>query len=324
MRPVSVAIPTAGQPGFLRCALESVRRQRALDRVEEILIAENLGDERSEAVCREFPDLPIRYVRHEPRLTAVQNYEYVIRESRAPIIAYLCDDDWWASSHVETALDDLESHPNAVARCSASYFVTSDALARGWVSRSAALWLAAGTPKFTALWELSAARVLAATWLLTPFHFSSMVLRRDAAVKAIAAVRDVHPYQADRLFFAKIVGDGDIVYEPLPDTYVRWRPNNATSRTLHDQREAEFRNCTALIWELSIQRGVDLVTAWREYLDNTDADVLFDLGTAFRRAMDNQTLEALGLAQFILPNRYTRAVRRVVRAGTSALAWRRR
>ena len=324
MKPVSVAIPTAGEPDFLHCALESVARQRALHRVEEVLIAENLGDVRSEAVCRQFPHLPIRYVRHQPQIKAVHNYEYVIRESRAPIIAYLCDDDWWGPGHLETALDALESHPSAVAHCSASYFVTSDALARGWVSRSAALWLAAGKPKFTSSWELSAADVLATTWLLTPFHFSAMVLRRDPAVRAIAAVRDIHPYQADRLFFALLVAGGGIVYEPLPDSYVRWRVNSATSRTVSDQREVEFRTCTQAIWQLSRERAVDLAAMWRVYLQDVDADVLYDVGTAFRRAMDDRTLASLGFGEFILPSRYARAVRRVVRAGTSALSWGRR
>ena len=321
MKPISVVIPTAAQPAFLTSALESVARQRALAKVEEVLIAENLGDTRSRAVCDRFPQLPIRYVLHEPQLPPVHNYHFVVREARAPLIAFLCDDDWWGPGHLESALTDLTQHDRAIAWCTASYFVTSDAPAQGWVSRPTALWLAAGRPPFTRLWVLPSQRVLATTWLLTPFHFSSMVLRREPAVRAMTAVRDAHPYQADRLFFAEIAADGDMLYDPLPDTYVRWRPDNATNRTVHAEREAVFRQCTAQTWEMSRVRGVDLVSAWHHYLEHAEPAVVHDVGVAFRRAMDATTLQTHGFQRFVLPNRYVRAMGRVVRAGKSAIAW---
>ena len=131
MKSISVVIPTAGQPDFLDCALRSVARQTVVHEIEEVLVSENLSDLRSRAICERFPQLPIKYVLQNPPLTLVQNYEYLLRESRAEFIAFLCDDDWWGAGHLQAALSALEKHEGAVAWFSACFYSVSDVPANG-------------------------------------------------------------------------------------------------------------------------------------------------------------------------------------------------
>jgi len=320
MKPISVVVPSAREPAFLDYALRSVARQSVLQDVEEVLVSENLGDTASRAVCERFPQLPIRYVLQDPPLTPVQNYQYVLRESRADFIAFLCDDDWWGAGHLQAGVSALRNDEKAVAWFCACLYSTSDVPAEGWVFRPPGLWLAAGRPDFTSAWTLDAQRLLAVCWILTPFHFSSMVLRRQPAMKALPAMIGTHAYQVDRLYFCELSAGGTILYEPLPDTFVRWREDNVTMKTERAKRDAMFRKTTGEIWSKSERRRVDLAAAWHSYLKGAEAEVLKDVGQFFRRAMDEQTLVKHGFDDFILPSLPARALQKAARAGKAAIA----
>ena len=320
MKSISVVIPTAGQPDFLDCALRSVARQTVVHEIEEVLVSENLSDLRSRAICERFPQLPIKYVLQNPPLTLVQNYEYLLRESRAEFIAFLCDDDWWGAGHLQAALSALEKHEGAVSWFSACFYSVSDVPANGWVFRSPGLWLAAGKPDVTDLWSLEPHRVLAVNWILTPFHFSSMVLCRQPAMNALPAMTGAHGYQVDRIYYSELSAGGTTLYEPLPDTFVRWRQDNATLRVARVERDSIFRKATEEIWRRSVRRGVDLVAAWHEYLRDADPEVMQDVGKCFRRAMDDRTLSKYDFDDFILPNPGIRALQRAVRFGKASIS----
>lgn len=320
MKPISVVIPTAREPEFLRCAIGSVARQSIVHDIEEVLVSENLGDLRSRAVCERFPQLPIRYVLQDPPLTPAQNHEYLIGQSRAPFIAFLCDDDWWGAGHLQAARSALTSDDDAVASFSACFYSVSDVLAQGWVSRSPAIWLAADKPDVTGLWRLTPDQVLAVCWLLTPFHMSSMVLRREPAVRALPAMARANSYTLDRLYFTELAAEGTILYEPLPDTFIRWRENNLTMRTQRADKESMFRECTAEIWRTSARRGVDLVGAWHRYLANAEPEVRKDIGACFRRIMDHRALITHGFGEFIPPSLSMRVLRGALRLGRVSIA----
>jgi glycosyltransferase involved in cell wall biosynthesis len=320
VKPISVVIPTARQPAFLDYALRSVARQTIAHEIEEVLVSENLGDPGSRAVCERFPQLPIRYVLQEPPLTPVQNYQYVLRESKADLIAFLCDDDWWGSGHLQAGMSAHENNAGAVAWFSACLYSTRDVPQDGWVFRPPGLWLAAGKPDFTSVWSLDLERLLAVCWILTPFHFSSMVLRRRPAMKALPAMIGTHAYQVDRLYFSELAAGGTTLYEPLPDTFVRWREDNVTMRVERTKRDAMFRKTTGEIWSRSERRRVDLAAAWHSYIRDADPEVLEDVGRCFRRAMDEATLIKHGFGDFILPSLPRRALLKAARAGKAAIS----
>src|SRR5688572_22058244 len=101
MNTISVLVPTANHPKFLETALQSIARQTAIDKIEEVLVSENLLDRESEAVCKKFPNLPIRYILQDPPLTRFQNFDFLFNQARADLVALLCDDDWWAPGHLQ-------------------------------------------------------------------------------------------------------------------------------------------------------------------------------------------------------------------------------
>jgi glycosyltransferase involved in cell wall biosynthesis len=318
MKPITVVIPTARQPVFLESALRSIARQTVVHEIEEIIVSENLGDLSSKAVCERF-QLPIRYILQEPPLTPVGNFQFVIGSARTELIAYLCDDDWWAPGHLQSALEAMRSNEKAAAWFSACFYSISEAPPRGWIGRHAALWLAAGSPSPMDTWILAPLQVLAATWILSPFHFSSMVLRRDPARAALSVMSKAHHYQVDRVYVTELSAAGHLLFEPFPDTFVRWREENLTLRTKPKERDALFRECTKDIWDESVRRRVDVASAWHEYLRNADQDVVSEVGKAFRKAMDKQTLRAHGFDGFILPNRYLHFLQRAARFGKSMI-----
>jgi glycosyltransferase involved in cell wall biosynthesis len=320
MKAVSVVIPTAEEPDFLEFALRSVARQSAVQEIEEVIVSENKSDTRSRLACERFPQLPIRYVMQTPPLTMVQNFYFLISEARADHVAFLCDDDWWGPRHLQDGLSGLIDHPNAVGWFASSFFCESEVPVRGWIVRPPALWLAAGKPNLTEVWALTPDQVLAVSWVITPFHLSSMVLRRAPATTALSPLLEVHPYQIDRTFYTELASFGDLLYEPSPDTFVRWRPGNVTLRTARDEREAAFRACTARVWAAATSRGLDLAATWHRHVRGADAAVRADLAKNFCRAMDNGMLTRLGFSDFIPPNRYVRVVKRVFQLGNSAVS----
>jgi glycosyltransferase involved in cell wall biosynthesis len=68
MKCLSVVVPTAARPAYLRTALKSVANQTAADNILEVIVSENLSDKTSQGVCEEFPSLPIKYVFRNPPL----------------------------------------------------------------------------------------------------------------------------------------------------------------------------------------------------------------------------------------------------------------
>jgi glycosyltransferase involved in cell wall biosynthesis len=302
VKPISVLIPTANQPLFLKMALQSVARQTAVDRIEEILVSENLMNRESEAVCKQFKNLPIRYILQDPPISVSQHYKFLFRQAQTDLIAFLCDDDWWGPGHLELAHKALLTHHEAEAWASNSLHLPGNTLWTGMTSRSPILWLVAGRPTVCEPWCLASHQVLAAAWIVTPFHASSMVVRKSAVQDMIAPIRTEHPYQDDRMWQVQLGLRGMFLYEPTVDTYVRSHGSAQTWQYARSERDAEFRKCTATIEELCAKRGIDLVSLWKTYLAGIDSSTLEEVGRLFRLSLGDKELRARGFAQFVTPH----------------------
>lgn len=311
MKPISVIVPTANQPEFLETALSSIARQTAGDEIGEVLVSENLKNRASEAVCRKFSELPIRYTFQDPPLTQQGNFEYLFRQTRGELVALICDDDWWAPGHLQGALNALRRDAEAVAWFSNCLYVESEMGRNGWLQRPTALWLAAGRPSCSSLWRLERDQVLATAWILTPFHNSTIVVRRETLLSAAPAYFSSHSYQADRSLHAALAIAGPLLYEPLVDAFIRWHPAALARQLSNAEREFLFRECTEKIRTSSLEAGLDVVSAWHGYLSNVTREIAEEVGVFFRRAMDDERLAEYGLQRFILPSFPVRALRRV-------------
>jgi glycosyltransferase involved in cell wall biosynthesis len=310
MKPISVLIPTASQPQFLKTALQSVARQTAIGKIEEILVSENLMNRESERVCNHFKALPIRYIFQDPPLSKVQHFNYLYTQASADFVALLCDDDWWGPSHLESAFETLKHHTTAVAASSACLHVPGDSLWTGVVSRSPILWLLAGRRGVCETWCFSSHQLLAAAWIQTPFHISTLVIRRPVLQEVVAGLADFHSYQDDRMLQTYLGLLGMIVYEPLADTFVRSHQEALTWQFSAAERKNEFHKGTSVIQNLCKERGVDLLSIWKASLTGINGQTLDDVGMAFRKAMVKEQLCACGFEQFVLPNPVVRMFRR--------------
>jgi hypothetical protein len=310
VKSISVLIPTAHQPTFLKTALESVAAQSAVDHIQEVLVSENLMDPGSEVVCKQFKRLPIRYIFRDPVLSKVQHFNSLYNEASGDLVAILCDDDWWGQRHLENALGALKGNRHAVASASAVLHVPEDKPWTGHVSWSPVLWILANQPSTCTTWCFSSEQMMAAAWIQTPFHISTLVIRRHVLQSVVSTLSDLHSYQDDRMLQVQLGALGSILYEPLVGTCVRAHGEALTCQFSKVEREREFRKCTSRIQEMSKVRDIDVAKVWKQYIGALRGPIVDDLGKAFRMSLGDQDLRDNGFEQFLLPHPVVRILER--------------
>jgi glycosyltransferase involved in cell wall biosynthesis len=242
---VTILIPTAARPSMLRTALESVANQTALDKIERVFVSENGGNRDSEAICAQFPNLPITYVFRVPT-PPLEHGRILMREClQGELTAYLHDDDWWAPTHLANALNALDSHPQAAVYGS-SHFVVSGESSMLNCSGNLFPWFGADYPAFMPVWELSRVNVLMAQLLGTISHYSAMVVRTGMLKKA-AYVSDLgNPFDNDRMLLFALSSFGSVLFNPLPEAFIR---NHGNQDCFAFNTEARIRHmCETTRW----------------------------------------------------------------------------
>lgn len=220
---VTVIIPTAGRPGMLRDSIASVGRQTALHRITCIHVSENAGNPESEAVCKEFSHLPVRYTRREPALAPNDHFIAVVGEITTPFAAILHDDDWWAPHHIEVSLRDLEASPAAAASYS-GFFEPYGLSYPLYCDTNFMCWCAAGYPPLAGHWPLSPEEVIVASLPGTPLRYSTLVTPTARLKEAMYIFKLGNPFDTDRLLGVALALQGPILYQPVPSTFIRLHP----------------------------------------------------------------------------------------------------
>jgi glycosyltransferase involved in cell wall biosynthesis len=298
---VTVCITTAGRPHFLRSALQSVQNQINRDVIGEIVVSENNGDRGSEALAREFPELPIRYIFREPTLPMLAHLFSTFRLAQTPYVAILNDDDWWSANHLAEAVAALRTNPSASAYVSASLFVQNEAHDHPfWIDRSAAVWLLAGKPSWLKLWMLDAKRILALGWLYTPFHWSTLVARTTSLNEVLDLLENDtrHTHTIDRLVFNHLALRGPLCYNPVADTFVRWHAQNWVKSQDPGNVSAVIRSTIEVTERLAAEQGWNLQEVWAEALARMPREVENELLYRFLLAHTREELRKYGLEQF--------------------------
>jgi hypothetical protein len=218
---LTLLLPTAARPAMLRTALASVASQSAAAKIGRIYVSENGGSRESEAVCAEFPTLPIIYIFRSPAVTPLEHGQLLMREcSLGDFTAILHDDDWWAPNHIANALAALEAHPDAAVYGS-GHFVVSGESSMLNCSGNLFPWFGANYPAFAQVWKLSRLNVLMAELLGTAAHYSSMVTRTDALKKS-AYIWDLgNNFDNDRMLLFALSNCGPLLFNPTPEVFVR-------------------------------------------------------------------------------------------------------
>lgn len=114
MYSVSVVIPVYNNEDTILDALESVRRQEAIDHVVQILVIDDGSkDESYEIITRyadEHPELPIEVIRQENKGASAARNEG-LKRVKGNWIAFLDADDEWRNNRLSRQIEVIRSHP---------------------------------------------------------------------------------------------------------------------------------------------------------------------------------------------------------------------
>ena len=301
MNEVTVAIATVGRPDFLRTALQSLRNQINREAIGEIIVSENKGNRLTEAVVREFPELPLRYLFREPQLPMMDHLFSTFRQAKTPFVAILNDDDWWSASHLADGLRELTADTKAAAYTSASLFVVDEANQNPrWIDRSPAVWLLAGKPSWLKPWTLEGQRMMALCWAYTPVHISSMIARTDHLVPVLKAIElePPHTHTLDRIIFARLALRGTFHYNPVPDTYVRWHADNWIKTQKAETVRTIIQSTVTSVERMAAGRGWNMAGEWKQQLSAMPSEVELEVLERLHQAFTDDDLGRLGLAGF--------------------------
>lgn len=297
---ITVVIPTAGRPELLEFTLGSVRAQTAIEEVAKVIVSENLSDSRSRDVCARFPDLPIEYVIQDPPLAVHMHTAWLLSQPDTEFVAFVCDDDLWSPGHLASGLSALERRPDASAFFSAFVGAESELAESGFFWAAGLLWLAAGRPQRPAHYSFDLPSMMALSWVLTPFQYSTLIGRSAAvALAAPAVAASSHSFYSDRVLCLALADAGSIIFSPMVDTLYRvyegnWQ-NSQSQEHLHDllagyQAEVELQ---------AQERGFDLPALWRRYLERMPAGVAPEAHRWFEARFTQKELDAYGFASLL-------------------------
>lgn len=218
---LTVLIPTAARPAMLRTALASVASQSAVDQISQVIVSENGGSRESEAVCTEFPALPITYLFRSPAMSPLDHGRLLMSDGpQDELTAVLHDDDWWGPAHLANALAALETDRDASVYGS-GHFVVSGESSMLNCSGNLFPWFGANYPVFAPVWRLSRLNVLLAELLGTIAHYSTMVIRTEALRKSTYVYELGNPFDNDRMLLFALSKSGPVLFNPTPGAFVR-------------------------------------------------------------------------------------------------------
>lgn len=111
---VTIAIPVYNEEYFLRDTLDSALAQRGCD--TEIFVCDNSSTDNSYEIARQYEkeNERIKVIRHRKNIGAAENFRYCLTLARTKYFAWLGAHDLFTENYIATALEHLESHPEAV------------------------------------------------------------------------------------------------------------------------------------------------------------------------------------------------------------------
>ncbi|WP_438482699.1 glycosyltransferase family A protein [Oleiharenicola lentus] len=254
---ITVVIPTTARPKMLETALRSVASQTALSQIKEVLVSENAGSRASEAICRKFAQLPIRYVFRDPPLKALAHAKAYAQAASAAFTAILHDDDWWSPQHLANGLRAFEKNPDAAVYFSSFFDVTGESAPLKCDS-NLMMWFGGGFPAMMQPWALTRAEALLACIPGTPGRYSTLIARTEA-LRASTYVYDLdNPFDNDRLLIVALLEHGSLVFQPLPEVFIRTHPSQDFRTFSLSDIHAHMERTTEWLFKKSAALGVSL------------------------------------------------------------------
>ncbi|HEV3410402.1 MAG TPA: glycosyltransferase [Chthoniobacterales bacterium] len=262
---VTVVIPSFDRPEMLRTALRSIAQQTALDEIGCVLVSETVLESRTEALCNEFPALPIRYVQRDRLLKPVEHIELLFREALAlpnEFVAMLHDDDWWAPLHIAAGVEQLQQNPDATAYWAAAFMVEGE---RSWISHiwNVTAWIAAEYPPLDSVVKMDRKTAALTCVNSGPGAYASLIGPKEVLAETFAALAEsANPHDHDRLFFLELAKRGPVLVNLTPQVYVRAHPARDQHTMGEDQAARHIAAATEQVLDLCAELGVDVEREW--------------------------------------------------------------
>lgn len=111
---ISIGMPVYNEEKYIASTLDSILRQNLSDC--EIIIADNASEDNTGQIVRSYvEEYPfMRYVRHDNNIGAVQNFNFLIKESKGEYLVFAGAHDLWSDNYIEKLSEALDRRPEAV------------------------------------------------------------------------------------------------------------------------------------------------------------------------------------------------------------------
>jgi glycosyltransferase involved in cell wall biosynthesis len=244
---ITVSIPTYNRCAYLKQAIESVQAQTFTD--FRLLISDNGSTDGTKDVVATYAkaDTRISYHRFPQNRGLTSNIRHAIMSPDTQFVALLPDDDLWLPNHLASAMDALQSVPNAVLYgCAAEFFEDPsghDFHQPYWVNRCTSRQVMDTTKRFV-------------PWLKeTPVAPASVVFQSYAR-NQITWCNDDTFGPMDWLFWGQMALSGTTVVEPTVAVRIRWHKGNQSQTLLKGRRaNAQFRYVMRRLATLGLSKG---------------------------------------------------------------------
>jgi glycosyltransferase involved in cell wall biosynthesis len=275
---ITVLIPTFNRPHLLRIALDSVARQTYLQHISKVIVSENGHNINSKYVCDEFPQLNIEYVYQEHQLLVLEHLKWLMSRIKIGYIAFLCDDDWWNTYHIELAIRSFERKPDCIAYFS-NFVYANDEYKVNFVSYLGAklLSIEGGKEVNYDLQKYEKEDIFLFSFILTPFHFSALVSKAEYLVEAVNILDEVHPTYSDRALWPVLSLNGEILFNPLATSIVRSHPNQDSNNYSTSEWRNRNQEGSLYVLELANKSGIEIKNRINHVYDSSNLDDRYEL-----------------------------------------------
>jgi hypothetical protein len=269
---VTILIPAANRPGYLRTALASVAAQTAVDEIVEVIVSESTGNSRTGDVCREFPQLPIKYIlRDDVVRDPLANFVHHFSALSTPrwageFTVMLHDDDWWTPDFLCKGIDALRANSKASTFCCLSFNIEGERASKVECDSIPVLffWFGARYPDMAPLWSIDREGMVMSCILDTPAHYATILARAEAYRQSALIYETGNRWDVDRMLLSELSRHGDILFSPIAHAYYRRHALQASHLVRVDNRKRQMPKTTEWIIERSGEDRADLADRFYE------------------------------------------------------------
>lgn len=270
---LSVVLPTCRRPDMLNTALRSITTQSALSQVSEIIVIENGADRQSEAVCNEFPLLPINYVFNSipiaPGRHLAKEWLQHIREDHFSI---LFDDDWWTENHLERGIQSFAFAKDVVASYGACAWIEGENHYLKQLFGQFNMWFATDEKPIGDRWRFQLQQMLVANLISTSCHFSSLIVNRSAWAECIEELDD-NPFDTDRIIATQLCTKGSVILDRIPSVLIRQHAGQEGVRMNNDIGRMWFDRTSKKLTDIADANNINLASVYRSLMHEKSVSV---------------------------------------------------